>query len=45
MEMFGGGSCWDSNAEREVEIEPNVNRECLPKFCYLGYKLGAGGVD
>ena len=31
---------------REVEIEPNVKLECVPKFCYLGESgntLGAGG--
>ena len=26
-------------------IEPNVKLECVPKFCYLGDKPGAGGVD
>ena len=29
--------------EREVEIEPNVKLECIPKFYYLGDTLGAGG--
>ena len=29
--------------KREVEIEPNVKLECVPKFCYLGDTLGAGG--
>ena len=29
--------------QREVEIEPNVKLECVPKFCYLGDTLGAGG--
>ena len=30
--------------QREVEIKPNVKLECvLPKFCYLGDKLGTGG--
>ena len=29
---------------REFEIEPNVKLECVPKFCYLGDTLGAGGV-
>ena len=28
--------------QREVEIEPNVKLECVPKFCYLGDTLGAG---
>ena len=28
---------------KEVVIEPNVKLECVPKFCYLGYTLGAGG--
>ena len=27
------------------ETEPNVKLECVPKFCYLGDTLGAGGVD
>ena len=30
---------------REVEIEPNVKLECVPKFCYLGDTLGAGCMD
>ena len=29
--------------QREVEVEPNVKLECVPKFCYLGDTLGAGG--
>ena len=29
--------------QREVECEPNVKLECVPKFCYLGYTLGTGG--
>ena len=29
--------------QREVEIEPNVDLECVSKFCYLGDTLGAGG--
>ena len=29
--------------QREGEIEPNVKLECVPKFCYLGDTLGAGG--
>ena len=28
---------------KEVVIEPNVELECVPKFCYLGDTLGAGG--
>ena len=28
---------------KEVMIEPNVKLECVPKFCYLGDTLGAGG--
>ena len=28
---------------KEVVIEPNVKLECVPKFCYLGNTLGAGG--
>ena len=30
---------------KEVVIEPNVKLECVPKFCYLGDTLGAGGVE
>ena len=26
-------------------IEPNVKLKCVPKFCYLGNTLGAGGVE
>ena len=29
--------------QREVEIELNAKLECIPKFCYLVDKLGAGG--
>ena len=29
--------------QKEVEIELNVKLECVPKFCYLGDTLGAGG--
>ena len=28
---------------REVELEPGVKVECVPKFCYLGDTLGSGG--
>ena len=28
---------------KEVMIEPNVKLKCVPKFCYLGDTLGAGG--
>ena len=28
---------------KEVVIEPNVKLERVPKFCYLGDTLGAGG--
>ena len=28
---------------KEIVIEPNVKLECVPKFCYLGDTLGAGG--
>ena len=28
---------------KEVVIEPHVKLECVPKFCYLGHILGAGG--
>ena len=27
----------------EVELEPGVKVECVPKFCYLGDTLGCGG--
>ena len=31
---------------KEVVIEPTVKLECVPKFCFLGDKLGAeGGVE
>ena len=33
----------ESLLQREVEIEPNVKLECVPKFCHLGDTLGAGG--
>ena len=29
--------------QREVEIEPNMKLECVPKFYYVGVTLGAGG--
>ena len=30
---------------REVELEPGMKVECVPKFCYLGDTLGfSGGV-
>ena len=32
-----------SDSLREVEIEPNVKLECMPKFFYLGDTLGARG--
>ena len=28
---------------KEVVTEPNVKLECVPKFCYFGNTLGAGG--
>ena len=34
-----------SESMREVEIEPNVKLECVPKFCYFGDTLGVGGVE
>ena len=27
----------------EVELEPGVKVECVPKFCYLSDTLGSGG--
>ena len=29
----------------KIQIEPNVKLECVPKFCYLGDTLGAGGGE
>ena len=40
--MFEGGPV-GTVMQREVEIEPNVKLECVPKFCYLSDTLGAGG--
>ena len=42
--MFGEGQDRISIWHREVEIEPTVRLECVPKFCYLGDTLGAEGV-
>ena len=30
-------------SEVELEAEPGVKVECVPKFCYLGDTLGSGG--
>ena len=47
MLISAAGDVWRrvllGNYCREVEIEPNVKLECVPKFCYLGDTLGAGG--
>ena len=47
MFIFAAGDVWRSPVktvlQREVEIEPSVKLECVPKFCYLGDTLGAGG--
>ena len=37
------GNHFQSVLLKEVVIEPNVKLECVPKFCYLGDTLGAGG--
>ena len=44
--MFGGGSCWDSIAERGWDWTQHMKQlklECVLKFCYLGDTLGVGG--
>ena len=41
--MEGAHGLFQSVLLKEVEIEPNVKLECVPKFCYLGDTLGAGG--
>ena len=39
----GENGLFQSVLVKEVVIEPNVKLECVPKFCYLGDTLGAGG--
>ena len=42
--MLGGeNGLFQSVLLKEVVIQPNVKLECVPKFCYLGDTLGAGG--
>ena len=43
--MEGENGLFQSLLLKEVVIEPNVKLECVPKFCYLGDTLGAGGVE
>ena len=41
--LEGENGLFQSVLLKEVVIEPNVKLECVPKFCYLWYTLGAGG--
>ena len=41
--LEGEHGLFQSVLVKEVVIEPNVKLECVPKFCYLGDTLGAGG--
>ena len=41
--LEGQNGLFQSVLLKEVVIEPNVKLECVPKFCYLGETLGAGG--
>ena len=41
--LEGKNGLFQSVLLKEVVIEPNVKLECVPKFCYLGDTLGAGG--
>ena len=41
--LEGENGLFQSVLLKEVVIEPNVKSECVPKFCYLGDTLGAGG--
>ena len=41
--LEGENGLFQSVLLKEVVIEPNVKLECVPKFCYLGDTLGAGG--
>ena len=43
--LEGENGLFQSVLLKEVVIEPNVKLECVPKFCYLGDTLGAGGVE
>ena len=40
---MGENGLFQSVLLKEVVIEPNVKLEIVPKFCYLGETLGAGG--
>ena len=41
--LEGENGLFQSVLLKEVVIEPNVKLECIPKFCYWGDTLGAGG--
>ena len=41
--MEGENGLFQSVLLKEVVVEPKVKLECVPKFCYLGKTLGAGG--
>ena len=41
--LEGENRLFQSVLLKEVVIGPNVELECVPKFCYLGDTLGAGG--
>ena len=41
--LEGEHGLFQSVLVKEVVIETNVKLECVPKFCYLGDTLGAGG--
>ena len=43
--LEGENDLFQSVLLKEVVIEPNVKLACvpIPKFCYLGETLGAGG--
>ena len=41
--LEGKNVLFQSVLSKEVVIEPNVELECVPKFCYLDDTLGAGG--
>ena len=43
--MEGEHGLFQSVWLEEVVIELNVKLECVPKFCYLGDTLDAGGVE
>ena len=41
--LEGENGLFQSVLLKEVVMEPNVKLECVPRFCYLGDTLGAGG--